>query len=185
MKVIRETSDFYIERPTAVCIGKFDGVHRGHRKLLEKIVAKKQEGLLATVFTFNPSPAELFTGRKEIELCSTVEKESYLEELGIDIIIEFPLTFESAAMKPEAFVKDILIDKLSMKYIAAGPDLSFGDKGAGDWNLIERLAKQYNFEYDVIEKVKADGKDISSSRIKKAMETGSVEEAYRMLGRIK
>lgn len=185
MRVIKGTLDFHIDRPTAICIGKFDGVHMGHRRLIERITAQKSRGMLATVFTMKPTPEELFGGVKNTPLCSDIEKESYLEELGIDIIVEFPLSFETAAIEPEIFVKDILIDRLCMKYIAAGPDLSFGNKGAGDWQLIKRMSEQYNFDYDIIEKIKSDGEDISSSRIRNAMAIGCVDEAYRMLGRTK
>lgn len=185
MEIIRGTMDFKLDCPTAICIGKFDGVHMGHRRLIERITEKKSSGLLATVFTMNPSPEELFSGVKSEPLCSDIEKESYLEELGVDVIVEFPLTFETAAMPPDEFVREILIKKLSMKYIAAGPDLSFGDKGAGNWELMKSMSKEYDFDYDVIEKIKAEGEDISSSRIRKAMASGCVEEAYRMLGRIK
>lgn len=183
MEIIKGTIDFHMDRPTAICIGKFDGVHMGHRRLIEYVTAQKSRGLLATVFTMSPSPEELFSGIKSEPLCSDIEKESFLEELGVDLIVEFPLTFESAAIKPEIFVKEILLDKLSMKYIAAGPDLSFGDKGAGNWQLIKEMSEQYNFDYDVIDKIKSDGEDISSSRIRNAMASGCLDEAYRMLGR--
>lgn len=185
MEVIKGTMDFGIDRPTAICIGKFDGVHMGHKKLIECITAQKSRGMLATVFTMRPSPEELFGGVKYEPLCSDIEKESYLEEMGVDVMVEFPLTFESAAMEPEIFVKEILIGKLNMGYIAAGPDLSFGNKGAGDWKLIKSMSAVYGFDYDMIEKIKSDGEDISSSRIRNAMATGCVDEAYRMLGRTK
>lgn len=184
MEVIRNTTKFHMDRPTAICIGKFDGVHIGHRKLLEMVVAKKLEGMLAVVFTFDPTPEELFTGKKAENLCSRIEKESYLEELGVDIVIEFPLTFETAAIEAEAFVKDILLDGLNMAYIAAGTDISFGDGGKGDRKLIEQMSTQYGFECDIIDKVRVDGEEVSSSRIRHAFENGNVKDAYRMLGRI-
>lgn len=183
MIVIRNTLDFNMDRPTAVCIGKFDGVHIGHKKLLERITAQKQRGMLACVFTFDPSPEELFSGKPLTTLCNREEKEAYLEELGVDVIIEFPLTFETAATEPEDFVKDYLVDRLDMKYIAAGDDLSFGAGGRGNRDLIEKLSIQYGFECDIIEKVRVDGEIVSSSRIREAYELGHNEEAYRMLGR--
>jgi len=172
-----------MDRPTAVSIGKFDGVHVGHKKLLEHIVAQKQRGMLACVFTFDPSPEELFSGKEAVTLCDRTQKESYLEELGIDVIIEFPLTFETAATDPEVFVKDYLVDRLNMKYIAAGDDLSFGAGGRGNRELIEHLSTQYGFECDIIEKIRVDGEVVSSSRIRLAIESGHNEEACRMLGR--
>ena len=116
MEVIR-SSDFIIERPTAVCIGKFDGVHIGHQKLLSYIVAQKARGLCPAVFSFDPTPEELFSGKKVGLLCNNEEKESYLEAAGVDIVIEYPLTFERAAMEPEDFVKNVLLGQMNMKYI--------------------------------------------------------------------
>ncbi|MBQ0028215.1 MAG: FAD synthetase family protein [Lachnospiraceae bacterium] len=185
MNIIKGTMDFRIESPTAICIGKFDGVHMGHKKLIECITAQKDKAMLATVFTMKPSPEELFSGVKSEPLCTDEEKESYLEALGVDVIVELPLTFETAAMEPERFVKDILIDRLNMKYIAAGPDLSFGDKGAGNWELMKSMSARYGFDYEIIEKIKADGEEISSSRIRSAMANGHVDKAYKMLGRTK
>jgi len=183
MEIIRNTTDFKIERPTAIAIGKFDGVHVGHKKLLEYITRQKANGLFATVFTFNPSPEELFGGFKQTELCSLEEKEEYLEEAGIDIIVEFPLTFETAAIEPSQFVDEILINRMNMRYIAAGYDLSFGKGGLGNKELIAKLSKQYGFKYDIIDKIQVDGEEVSSSRIRQAINSGNAEEAYRMLGR--
>lgn len=184
MEVISGTTQFHMDSYSAVCIGKFDGVHIGHRKLISKITEKKSEGMRAVVFTFDPSPEELFTGKKSGSLCSKEEKEAYLEDLGVDVVIEFPLTFESAAMEAEDFVRKILIDGLNMKYIVAGDDISFGAGGRGDRKLIEQMSTQYGFRCDIINKVMVDGEEVSSSRIREAIRKGKVNEAYRMLGRI-
>lgn len=182
MEVIR-TADIHIDRPTAVCIGKFDGVHVGHQRLLEHIVAQKARGLTATVFTFNPSAEELFSGNRIVPLCTNDEKESYLEKLGIDIVVEFPLTTESASMLPRQFVTDILIERMNMKYLAAGSDISFGKGGLGDRALIEELSVKLGFQCDIIEKICVDGKEVSSTRVREAVRDGRMEEASRLLGR--
>ena len=131
MKIIKNTLDFALEKPTAVTIGKFDGVHLGHRKLLGEIL-KKRPGLKSCVFTFDPAPAVLFGHSDGKELTTREEKRLLFEQLGVDVLIEFPLTFESAAMEPEDFVRRILADRLNARFIAAGEDLSFGNRGAGD-----------------------------------------------------
>ncbi len=185
MEIIRNTEDFFIKEGTAVCIGKFDGVHLGHQRLLEHIVAKKAEGLKALVFTFNPTPEELLFGKKNESLCRTEEKEKYFEDMGIDIVLEYPLTLENAGTEARAFVENILIDRLNMKYIAAGSDISFGKGGMGNRALIEEMSLEYGFECDIIEKVRMDGVEISSSAIRAEIAAGNTEKAIRMLGRKK
>lgn len=185
MEIIRDTEDFFIEHGTALCIGKFDGVHIGHQKLLEYITAKKSVGLKALVFTFNKAPEELLFGKKNENLCTREEKERYFQDMGVDIVIEYPLTLENAAMEAEVFVKEILIGKLNMKYIVAGSDISFGKGGLGNRDLIEKMSAEYDFECDIIDKVRLDGNEISSTAIRAEFEAGNTEKAYRMLGRKK
>ncbi|MCR4650473.1 MAG: FAD synthetase family protein [Lachnospiraceae bacterium] len=184
MEIIRDTKDFKINMPTAVCIGKFDGVHIGHQKLLKIIAGQKQRGLSPAVFTFDPSPEELFTGRKIEALCTKEAKEEMFEHMGIDIVVEFPLDMESAAMEPEDFVREVLIERMNMRYIAAGSDISFGRGGKGDRALIEQLSRTYGFECVIINKVLADGEEVSSTRIRKAVADGQIGEAKRLLGRV-
>ncbi len=183
MEVIRDTIDFKIERPTAVCIGKFDGVHIGHRKLIERVVSCKSMGLIPTVFTFDPSPEELFGGAKGSPLCTRIRKQELLEELGIELIIEYPLTYETASIDPAEFVEEILVGRMHMRYIAAGPDISFGRGGEGNRELIEALAPRLGYRVEIIDKVGFEGEDISSSRIREAMIKGDLSRAERMLGR--
>ena len=97
MEIIAGTTDFYLEKDTAVAIGKFDGVHLGHRRLLEEILGRKKYGLAACVFTFDPTPAVLFGLSDGKELTTREEKRRLFEPLGIDTLIEFPLTKETAA----------------------------------------------------------------------------------------
>ena len=94
------------------CIGNFDGIHLGHKKLLNMILDQKQDGLKATVFTFEPSPEEFFVGHPVKQLFTRKEKRKAFEEMGIDILVEFPLTAQTAATPPEDFVKTILVEDL-------------------------------------------------------------------------
>ena len=142
MQIITSLDDIKLPFPAAVAIGKFDGIHLGHRQLLGEIVAKKQEGFQAVVFTFNPSPSVLFSKVREKELTSRDEKRQLFEALGIDILVEFPLTYETAATPKEVFVEEILVQKLNAKYIVAGTDLSFGKNGEGNSAfLVEKSGK--------------------------------------------
>lgn len=204
MEVIAGTTDFFLEKETAVVIGKFDGVHIGHRRLLEEILERKKEGLCACVFTFDPAPAVLFGISDGRELTTREEKRLLFERMGVDILIEFPLTFTTAAMTPEDFVKEVLAERMQVRFLAAGPDLSFGSKGEGDAELLERMGPEYGFSVKIIDKVyleelepipacAAEGATgylgwqddrlmVSSSCVREQLEAGRMELVEKMLG---
>lgn len=182
MEIIAGTTDFYLEKDTAVAIGKFDGVHLGHRRLLEEILGRKKNGLAACVFTFDPTPAVLFGLSDGKELTTREEKRRLFERLGIDILIEFPLTKETAATEPERFVTEILAKQMNTRFVAAGEDLSFGKNGAGNAELLEKMAPQLGFCVQTIEKIEVNGIEVSSTYIRKLVEEGRMEEAEEMLG---
>lgn len=113
-----------IPEGTAVAIGKFDGLHLGHRKLLSEILRQKEDGLKAAVFTFDPSPEVFFGMNPSRELSTNQEKRELFREIGIDILVEFPFNKDTAAISPEDFVIDILVKRMNAKFVAAGTDLS-------------------------------------------------------------
>ena len=168
MKIITELDKLNIREKTAVAIGKFDGIHVGHKELLSKILEKKKEGFKATVFTFDPSPEEFFLGHPVTQLFTKEEKLKAFKDLGVDILVMFPLNDETAATDPEEFVRRILVDELNAGFIAAGSDVSFGDKGKGDSALLEKLEKELSYELCIIDKVKIDGEEVSSTRVRNA-----------------
>ena len=108
MEIIENTVEFHLNTKTAAAIGKFDGVHIGHRRLLEEILNRKEQGLASCVFTFDPAPAVLFGYSDGRELTTRAEKRLLFKRMGVDIFIEFPLNGETAAMLPEVFVRDVL-----------------------------------------------------------------------------
>lgn len=182
MLIIRDTNDFVSPGETAVSIGKFDGVHLGHRRLLEELIDQKEKGLLATVFTFDPYP-EVFFGYGSKQMLTTLEeKEQIFEKMGIDILVEFPFNAVSAATPSREFVTRFLCSHLRARFIAAGPDLSFGDHGSGNFSLLEELAPEYGFTAKKIEKVIMDENIISSTLIRRLISTGEVTTAARYLG---
>ncbi len=182
MNIISGTTEFHIEGKCAVAIGKFDGIHLGHKKLLSRILDQKQDGLKSVVFTFDPSPEEFFTGRTVRQLFTRDEKRTAFEKMGIDILIEFPLTNVTAATEPEDFVRRILVGQLGADYIAAGTDVTFGDKGRGDQYLLKNLSKEIGYELELIEKVWLDGAEISSTRVRNEVADGNMPMAERLLG---
>lgn len=182
MQIITNLDEIKLEKPSAVAIGKFDGIHLGHRELLKEIIEKKQEGMKAVVFTFNPSPNILFSKVKEKELTSYEEKRQIFENLGIDILVEFPLTYVTAATSKEVFVEDILIRKLNAKYIVAGTDLSFGKNGEGNSSFLVEESKKLGFEVEIIDKISYKGEIISSTLVRQAISEGNVKKARFLLG---
>lgn len=182
MIIISDTLDFKLNKNTAVAIGKFDGVHLGHRKLMQTLLEKRQEGLLSCVFTFDPSPAVLFGFSDGKELTTKEEKRRIFAEMGIDVLVEFPLDFKSAAISAEEFVRDYLVERLGAKWIVAGEDVSFGAKGAGNAALLRRMAGELNFRVTTISKISMEGREISSSYIRELVEVGKMEQVKAFLG---
>lgn len=180
MEIICGTTDFCLSRETAVAIGKFDGVHIGHRRLLAEIMG--QGKLQSCVFTFDPSPARFFDTGDDRELTARNEKRVLFERMGVDILVEFPLTKQTAAISPEAFAEQVLADRLQARLIVAGTDLSFGQGGRGDGALLGRMGEALGFAVKIIDKVRIDGQEVSSTYVKKQVEAGNMEFVERLLG---
>lgn len=182
MEIIADTSEFYIGRETAVAIGKFDGVHLGHIRLLDEVLQAKKRGLAACVFTFDPPPSVLFGGDAHV-LTTNEEKHRIFERMGVDFLVEFPMTLETAAIPPSTFIVDYLVGQLNTKFIAAGTDISFGRRGEGNAELLKAMATEYDYDFKLIDKVKnADGEEISSSLVRGCIAIGNMEKAESLLG---
>lgn len=182
MQIIEREAAFQLHKPSAAAIGKFDGIHRGHQSLLRHVLEQKEKGLQAVVFTFDPSPATFFSGESLPELTTKREKRRLFEELGIDVLIEFPLNAGTASMEPERFIEEILAGRMKTAYIAAGEDISFGKAGKGDAALLERMAGRFGYRTQIIEKVCLDGVEISSSYVREVIKAGDMEKAERLIG---
>lgn len=183
MRVIESTTTFQIEEPTAIAIGKFDGVHRGHMELLSNIRKAREQGLKAAIFTFDMSPEAFFKKIRYKELMTREEKRAYFKQMGIDYLVEYPFNEESAGIDPEEYVREFLLHKMNGKLIVAGEDLSFGHKGAGDAALLLRLAEELSFEAKIIGKICEDGREISSTYVREEVRKGDMEKVTRLLGK--
>ncbi len=183
MQIISGTKDFQLGSPAAVAIGKFDGVHLGHQKLLHELIRRKEQGLSAAILTFHPGP-EIFFGIGDGKVLTTEEeKRRVFRELGIDVLIEYPFDRDTADTPPEDFVRRILREQMRAEYVAAGPDLSYGRRGKGDFALLHAISREDGFEAECIEKLRIEGKAVSSTRIRGLLREGDMEGVTRCMGR--
>ncbi|MCR5654513.1 MAG: bifunctional riboflavin kinase/FMN adenylyltransferase, partial [Lachnospiraceae bacterium] len=183
MIIIENTTEFHIEEPTAVAIGKFDGFHRGHKAVFDELMAGKKKGLKTVVFTFNPSPSTYFSGTVQPELATVTEKRRFMERLGVDYYVEYPFYDKTAAVEPEEYVKSFLLDKLHMKLLVAGEDVSFGAKGRGNKELLMSMSKRPGFSLRIIPKLTWNGIEISSTLVRDLVAQGDMEACAQLLGR--
>ncbi len=174
----------HLEQNTRSCItlGKFDGLHRGHQKLIERIKAQRMGDCKAVVFTFDVSPKSYILHTPPKYLLTYEERRKLAEDLGVDILTECPFTEELMHMEPEVFVKEYLVDRLHGEYLAVGPDFRFGYQRKGTPQLLKELGKTYGFYTEVVEKEKYKDRDISSTYVREELEKGRMDEVNRLLG---
>lgn len=181
MLIIENRTEFQLKDKSAVALGKFDGIHLGHRRLLERVLEQKRRNLQTVVFTFDTSAASFFGGETK-ELSTREEKREIFSRLGVDVLIEFPLNRETAAIEPADFVTRCLARQMRMVYLCAGPDISFGRGGAGDYAMLAEYAGTCGYEVELIDKVRVDGEEVSSTRVRQAVRAGEMEKVAAMLG---
>lgn len=182
MQIIQGTTDFFLSHESVVTIGKFDGIHLGHQKLFERVLTQKTKGLSAVIFSFDPVPEAFFSGKEIQGLMSREEKLAAFAEMGIDVLIEFPLNKETAAIEPAYFVQEYLKHKLKAAVIIAGTDISFGNRGAGNAALLQEMTKECGYQVEIIDKVRVDGEEVSSTLIRETVRRGDMKKASVLLG---
>jgi len=181
MLYISENMNFRLQN-TAVSLGKFDGVHRGHRLLIDRILKEKDKGYTSVVFTFSMHPMSLFSD-KELELIDTEqEKQEKLKNMGVDVLISYPFTKETANTEPEDFVRKILVEQLDAKVVVVGSDYRFGKKRKGDVELLRKLSSVYGYELIVYDKLQVEDHIVSSTLIRSEIGQGHMEFVEELLG---
>lgn len=183
MEYIADTTEFHIEDPTVVTLGKFDGRHRGHQKLMRKMQEVKEVyGYKTAVFTFSRTPSEMIAGEKQTVLTTSLERRNNMKKTGIDYLVEFPFDEQIQHMLPEEFVKEILVGRMNARAIVVGTDCGFGYKRSGNAQVLRELSGRYGYELWVIDKEKDELRDISSTYIREELDKGNVEKANELLG---
>jgi riboflavin kinase/FMN adenylyltransferase len=186
MKVYRSLDEIGHLMDTIVTSGTFDGVHLGHIKILERLVAlAKLEKKETVVITFWPHPRFVLSKEKEpIGLLSSLEEKLLVfQSLGIDHILVIPFTLEFSKLTSNEFVTNILVNILGVEKLVIGYDHKFGQNREGSFEYLQAHAHEYGFEVEEIPQQDIDDVGISSTRIRKALEVGDVALAARYLGR--
>ncbi|MEG2512990.1 MAG: bifunctional riboflavin kinase/FAD synthetase [Acetivibrio sp.] len=173
-------SDLKLEK-SAVCLGKFDGLHIGHRQLIQYGISMKKEGYRSVVFSFLMNP-RLLKNTGDFSLIYTEEeKKDILERAGVDVLISYPFDVEMFSMEPECFIEEILVDKLDAKVVIVGSDFRFGHNRRGNVELLVKLSEKYGYRVKIFEQVMYKDEIVSSTRIRDCIKKGDIEEANHML----
>lgn len=173
------------QRPNAVTIGNFDGVHLGHQAMLARLTAQAAAvGGLPTVLTFEPHPREVFSpAAAPTRLTSLREKLEILRALGVAHVHVCRFTRSFAQLSAEDFVARILVEGLKARYVLVGDDFRFGARRAGDFALLARLGARYGYQAEALPTVEAVGQRASSTAVREALAAGDMATAAQLLGR--
>lgn len=183
MQYIKDVNNYELDGRSVITLGKFDGVHRGHRKLIRRVKELAREmGARTTIFTFDIPPQVEMGARRQKMLMTNAERADFLRDMDTDVLVECPFTEEVRCMSAEDFVKNILLDRLHMQAAVVGPDFHFGRNRQGSAAFLREAGERYGFAVEVVAKEKDEGVDISSSRIRSELECGRIEHVNRMLG---
>lgn len=168
-------------RKTAVALGNFDGLHKGHLAVINKAVAQKSNGLLPCILTFDSHPLKILTGSAPKRIMTRTLCEKTTEKLGCKTV---RLPFEDVRnMTPEEFFNEILINKLNVGFVSCGFNYHFGKMGKGTAETLRKLCENAEIGFECAKEVLYKNDIISSTRIRQLIENGDIEEANIMLGR--
>lgn len=171
--------------PTAVTIGVFDGVHRGHQALLaEACTAAQEQGIISAALTFDPHPSAVFSPARTPELLGTLsERADRLHEYGVEAVIVARFDREFAAQTPDAFIQEVLRDRLRAQVVVVGDDFRFGCNRTGDINELRAAGDRFGFMVRVVPPVFIGGTPARSTTVRQLLVGGKVVEAADLLGR--
>lgn len=184
MKVFNSILKFTSNKPTIVTIGTFDGVHVGHKKILEKITQNTNNSdCESLVLTFFPHPRTVLQTGTEMKQLNTIDERSNLiEKAGIDNLVIHPFDKEFSQLTAEEFVKQVLVDTFNIQKIVIGYDHRFGKNRTADINDLIAFGNQYNFEVEQISAEELNEVAVSSTKIRSALTEGNIKLANSFLG---
>ncbi|MDX2127560.1 MAG: bifunctional riboflavin kinase/FAD synthetase [Chloroherpetonaceae bacterium] len=164
-------------------LGSYDGVHLGHREIIEEVIREAREKSLKSVLiTFDPHPRLVLAPESRPKILTTLsEKLAHFESLGLDEIVVIRFTREFSRMRADEFVRKVLIDELQIAGVVIGYDHGFGKDRMGTIETLKKLSLEHGFFVSMVEEQNLDGEHVSSSSIRKALESGDLRIANRML----
>ena len=184
MKIVREFENYTENTPKVLSLGMFDGVHFGHISIINLLKSLAQENNLETaILTFWPHPRKVFNPNDEIKLLNTLnEKLNLLENAKLDVVFLKSFDENFRNLTGEEFVRQILVQKLNVKHIIIGHDHVFGKNKSGNFELLQKLSKELDFEVQQLDAVKEGEFNISSTKIRNCLANGNIIGANKMLG---
>lgn len=184
MKIFHSINDFRFSKKTILTLGTFDGVHIGHKKILERVIQNtKNKEYESLVLTFFPHPRMVLQGQSEIKLLNTIEEKIYLlEKIGIQNLVIHPFDESFSRLTAEEFVKTVLVEKFHIQKIIIGHDHRFGRNRTANINDLITFGKQYGFEVEQISVQEINDVSVSSTKIRKALLEGNMALANEYLG---
>ncbi len=171
-------------RPTVLTIGKFDGIHRGHRHVLDAVAARARahDWQSAVIILWPPPPEVLRPGAQIPRLSTLAEREAAIAASGIDLLVLWPFTLELSRLSPRDFMQ-VLRDRLDLRVLVVGSDFALGHRRSGTPDVLQALGRELGFDVEVSPPYVHEGQVVSSSRIREHLSTGDVTQAARLLGR--
>lgn len=184
MKVYYRIEDFTVLPKAVVTSGTFDGVHLGHQTILSRVKEVSQSiGGESVILTFHPHPRMVIAGANDLKLLSTVdEKIERLEQIGIEHLVIIPFTREFSELSSEAFIRNVLVEKIGTKKLVIGYDHRFGKHREGGFDYLKENAHLYGFEVEEIPRQDIEHVTVSSSKIRQSLLSGDVNLAKEFLG---
>jgi riboflavin kinase/FMN adenylyltransferase len=189
MKVFRGFHHPGIAPACALTIGNFDGVHRGHQAMLALLRGEAQQrDVPSCAMTFEPHPRDYFAGVTKnaalapARIATLRDKLSDLERCGIDQVVVLPFDARLASLSPQAFIDDVLVRGLGVRYVLVGDDFRFGAKRAGDYAMLDAAGTDKGFDVARMNSYEVHGLRVSSSAVRTALSEGRMEDAARLLG---
>ena len=184
MITVHSISKYTAQEPVAITIGTFDGVHIGHKKILEKVINHaKDANLKSAVLTFFPHPRMVLQKDTDIKLLNTItEKQMILAKMGLDVLVIHPFTKAFSRLTATEFVRDLLVNKLKSKKIIIGYDHRFGRNRTANITDLIAFGNILDFSVEEIQAQEIEAVSVSSTKIRKALEEGDVATANSYLG---
>jgi len=184
MKTFHSIESFTSKTPTVLTIGTFDGIHIGHKKILERLInTAKNQNLESLVLTFFPHPRMVLQKDSNIKLIHTIdERADILNTLGLDNLIIQPFSKEFSRLSATEFVRDILVHQLNVKHIIVGYDHRFGRNRTANIDSLKEFGEIYDFTVEEISAQDIDAVSVSSTKIRNALAEGNLQIANSYLG---